>query len=40
MENIFDSKDVFKLDEKEQIGLVGDKGSFLGKSIEEEQVKE
>lgn len=35
-----DSKDAPKLDEKEQTGSVGDKGSSPGKSTEEEQVKE
>lgn len=36
IDNILDSKDVFKLEEKEEIGLVGDINSFLEKSIEEE----
>lgn len=35
-----DGKDAPKLDEKEQTGSVGDKGSSPGKSTEEEQLKE
>nr|XP_034300343.1 uncharacterized protein LOC105333281 isoform X1 [Crassostrea gigas] len=39
-DNTLDGKDAPKLDEKEQTGSVGDKGSSPGKSTEEEQVKE